>query len=150
MAEAHKDDTIIHKRRGGFWSSRNVKFALAGALVLGAVAFLSFITLKGATSLFLEVSELKASADIASTKQVRVIGKVLASTIERDTASGLMRFDLTDGKETVPVVFRGGVTSQFYRSDADVVIEGRLRSDGVFIADDLVSRHASQFKKADG
>ena len=149
MAEVRTEATGAHKGRRSLWSSRNVKFALAGALVLGAVAFLTFMTVRGASSLFLEVSELRTKADIASKKQVRVIGKVLVSTIERDTVSGTMRFSLTDGKETVPVLYRGGVTSQFYRSDADVVIEGRLRSDGVFVADNLISRHASQLQKAE-
>jgi cytochrome c-type biogenesis protein CcmE len=117
---------------------------LIGMVVLGAIGFLAYMTSKGAS--ILEVSDLKAMSAEASTRQVKVLGKVLVSSIERDETNGIMRFLLTDGKETVPVLWRGGVTSQFYRSDADVMVEGRLRSDGVFVADNLVSRHASRFE----
>ena len=139
-------ETVTTSSRRGRWSSRSVKLAVVAVVVLAAISFLSFMTIKGASSLFLNVSELNARAAEASTKQVQVMGKVLISTVEQDKEEGLMRFQLTDGKETVPVIYRGGVTSQFYKTDSDVVVEGRLRSDGVFEASNLISRHASRFE----
>ncbi|MBI2867327.1 MAG: cytochrome c maturation protein CcmE [Chloroflexi bacterium] len=136
----HQDTATTGVR--GVWSSRNIKFALAGALVLAAIAFLTFMMTRGASSFFAGVSEVLAQGP--TEQQVRVKGKVLVASIRQDPAKNEMRFEMTDGSRSMPVLYYGGVTNQFYRTDADVVVEGRLGTDGVFRADNLISRHASE------
>ncbi len=129
------------------WTSRTRKLVIVGAIIALAVGFLTFQTFQSASEFVVSVSDLKMAYASGNNKETRVIGKVMVSSINSDTANKTMAFSITDGNETIPVIYRGGVTSQFYQADADVVIEGKFDSSDTFIASNVISRHASTFKE---
>ena len=135
----------ITRKRTFAWTPRKRKLVIIGILVLMALGFLTYQTFQSASSFLINVTELKAAAAKGDSKDYRVIGTVIASSITKDPARGTMSFSMTDGTNTVPVIYRGGVTSQFYRDDSDIVIEGRLDKSGTFVASNVLTRHASRF-----
>jgi len=50
-------------------------------------------------------------------------------TIERDVGTQTIRFAVTDGQVTYPVVYRG-LAPDTFTDDVEVVVEGRLQPDG--------------------
>jgi hypothetical protein len=64
---------------------------------------------------------------------VKVGARVVHGSVERDSSGKRVRFDMTDGKATYKVDYRGIIPDTFSDS-VDVVVEGRLGDDGVFHA----------------
>jgi cytochrome c-type biogenesis protein CcmE len=62
---------------------------------------------------YLTVSELKSQADSLNSTQVRVGGRVAPGSINWDDEAKIMRFTLTDDRESLNVVHKGIVPDRF-------------------------------------
>ena len=81
---------------------------------------------------------------------VKVSGKVLPGTYKRVDGELLHTFmvrDLADESVTFPVEFRDALPDTF-TDDTEVVLEGRLRGDGVFEAETLLTKCGSRYEAA--
>jgi cytochrome c-type biogenesis protein CcmE len=81
---------------------------------------------------------------------VKVSGKVLPGTYERVDGELLHTFevrDLADLTVTFPVEYRDALPDTF-TDDVEVVLEGRLRQDGVFEATTLLTKCGSRYEAA--
>ena len=119
---------------------RLVLAVLAVVALVGA-AVLALVALRGTASYFYVPSDLLAKRPEAA---VRLGGMVEAGSIRRDTDGVTVRFRVTDGKATVPATYRG-ITPDLFVERSGVVAEGRLRSDGVFVADTLLAKHDENY-----
>ena len=123
------------------------KVLFAGVLVVGTVGFLMASGIKETGVYFLTPTELaaKISADPSfHDVGVKMGAKVVSGTIERDVASQTIRFQVTDGAVTYPVVYRG-LAPDTFTDDVDVVVEGRLQPDGTFRATTLLAKCGSRY-----
>jgi cytochrome c-type biogenesis protein CcmE len=60
-------------------------------------------------------------------------------------AGGLrIRFEVTDGKNEIPVTYEG-VVPDLFREGQGVVAEGELNSSGTFIADTILAKHDATY-----
>ncbi len=112
--------------------------AVVLAVGLSYVAYSLFIH-SGAD--YLTVSELKSQVESLPDQQVRVGGKVAPGSIDWDDKAQVMRFALTDDKESLTIVYEGIVPDSF-KPGADLVVEDRYRSDDVFQALSFGSRRS--------
>jgi cytochrome c-type biogenesis protein CcmE len=71
--------------------------------------------------------------------RIRLGGLVKERSIVRDSNLSV-RFEVTDGKRQIPVVYRG-VLPDLFREGQGAVVEGALDSDGVFKADTILAKH---------
>ena len=71
--------------------------------------------------------------------RIRLGGLVKERSIVRDN-NLRVRFEVTDGKSQIPVVYRG-VLPDLFREGQGAVVEGALGSDGVFKADTILAKH---------
>jgi cytochrome c-type biogenesis protein CcmE len=124
-------------RRG---SPARLVIALSVAAVLAV--FLLYTSIAGGGTPSLRPSQLKGHQG-----RVSLIGHVVG-TPSGDAHAGGLRFQLRDvkGKTTVPVVYKGSVPDLF-KTDRDVVVDGRLRN-GVFVAvpNTLVTKCPSKYQ----
>ena len=113
--------------------------ALSVAAVLAV--FLLYTSIAGGGTPSLRPSQLAGHSE-----RVSLAGKVVGQPKGDAHARGL-RFTLRDveGTATVPVVYKGSVPDLF-RTDRDVVVDGRLRN-GVFVAvpNTLVTKCPSKY-----
>lgn len=124
------------------------KVLFAGALVVGTVGFLMASGIKETGVYFLTPSELavKVSDDPSfHDVGVKMGAKVVTGTIERDVATQTIRFQVTDGETTYPVVYRG-LAPDTFTDDVEVVVEGRLQPDGTFRATTLLAKCGSRYE----
>jgi cytochrome c-type biogenesis protein CcmE len=105
---------------------------VAVVLVVGSgyVAY-SLFTHSGAD--YLTVSELKSQVESLDSQQVRVEGRIVPGSIDWDDKARVMRFVLTDGKESLNIVYEEIVPDNF-EPGAEVIVEGKLRTNDVFEA----------------
>ncbi len=90
---------------------------------------------------YLTVSDLKSQAEFLYGQSVRVEGKVAPGSIEWDSGSQTLRFVLADDGESLAVVFQGIAPDEF-KPGAELIVEGKYRTDGVLEATSFGSRRS--------
>lgn len=118
-------------------------------LLIVALAVLIAAGLLAAWALRSQASYFYVPADIMTDppepdRAVRLGGMVEAGSLETQPDGVTIAFVVGDGKERVPVRFSGIVPSLF-QEESGVVAEGKLRADGVFIADNLLAKHDENY-----
>ena len=79
----------------------------------------------------------------ADGKAARLGGMVEKGSIKHQPDGVTIRFVVTDGKATTPVIFRG-IPPDLFREGSGVVAEGRLRN-GAFVADTILAKHDERY-----
>jgi cytochrome c-type biogenesis protein CcmE len=126
------------------------KFILGGVLVLGTVGYLMATGIKETGVYYLTPTELASRVDADRSFYnvgVKMGARVVKGSIARDVASQTITFRATDGQHTWPVTYRG-LAPDTFTDEVDVVVEGRLQSDGVFHATTLLAKCGSRYEAA--
>ncbi|MCZ2097268.1 MAG: cytochrome c maturation protein CcmE [Anaerolineae bacterium] len=110
-------------------------------------AFLVFNAMGSSMAYFKTVGEMEASGKGTTGEQIRVGGNVLAGSIQRDVATNELRFTMTDGVNTLPVVYNG-VVPDIFSEQVEVVVEGKVGPDGTMQASTLLTKCPSRFESA--
>ncbi len=124
------------------------KFVLGTVLVTGTVGYLMATGIKDTGMYFVTPSEL--ASRVAADPSFRNVGvkmgaRVVHGSIERDVASQTITFQVTDGEQTYGVTYRG-LAPDTFTDDVDVVVEGRLMTDGTFRATTLLAKCGSRYE----
>jgi cytochrome c-type biogenesis protein CcmE len=95
-----------------------------------------------------QASYFYTPADIAAGKAhegeaMRLGGMVERGSIRRAADGVTIRFTVTDGKATTPVLFRG-IVPDLFREGTGAVAEGRLER-GTFVADTILAKHDERY-----
>jgi cytochrome c-type biogenesis protein CcmE len=106
--------------------------------LLAILAWLLFSGLSNALVYYLTPTELAARGDAAIGQAIRLGGYVLPGTLGGSATD--LTFVLTDGDTEITVHSTVTPTSSF-REGAGAVVEGTLREDGVFEADEVLVKH---------
>jgi cytochrome c-type biogenesis protein CcmE len=126
------------------------KFLIGGALVLGVAGYLMASSIKETGVYYLTPSEL--SAKLQSDPGLRNIGvkvgaRVVPGSIQRLPGGKEYVFQVTDGRSTFPVDYRG-IAPDTFTDSVDVVVGGRMGTDGTFRATELMAKCASRYENA--
>jgi cytochrome c-type biogenesis protein CcmE len=131
----------VTKNRAWF----NPKIAIAAAVLVVAVGYLMYTSTQSTSASFFDtVSELNQRGDSIDGELVRVGGDVVEESIEIDGVAGPVYFEITDGIETMAIVYDGQVPDIF-DEHIEAVVEGTYYSDGVFQADTVLTKCPSRF-----
>ena len=115
----------------------------------GVIALVVAITIMGLSSnltYYLYPTEAVAQqSDFPDGERFRLAGLVVVGTL--DEGDGELRFDVTDGGATIPVVLTGSPPPLF-AEDVPVLVEGSW-DEGVFRADTALIRHDENYEIPD-
>ena len=118
-----------HKRLG---------FLVIGLTVLGIAAVMVFRALDSNLSYFYSASEV-VSNQAPKDHVFRLGGMVVNGSLKR--AEGLtVNFTVTDNAQNVNVQYTG-ILPDLFQEGQGVIAQGKLNSDGVFIADEVLAKH---------
>jgi cytochrome c-type biogenesis protein CcmE len=112
------------------------------------VGFLVYNAMGSSMAYFQTVGELRASGKDVSGEQIRVGGNVLQGSVVQAASGDELRFTITDGTSTLPVVY-DGVVPDIFSEHVEVVAEGRIGPDGTMVADKLLTKCPSRFEAAE-
>jgi len=119
--------------------------------VIGAVIFVGLavvILLSGmrhSSQYFQTVSEFSRSADEYVGRGLRINGYVDPTSVQWDPDSLVLRFRLTDGEASVPVVYEG-VAPDLFAAGQNIVVEGKLAEDGTLRATQILVKCPSKYE----
>jgi cytochrome c-type biogenesis protein CcmE len=74
----------------------------------------------------------------------RLGGLVTDGSVKRLPNGLTVQFDVTDLKKTVTVQYTG-ILPDLFREGQGIVAHGRLRDDGVFVADEVLAKHDEKY-----
>lgn len=78
-------------------------------------------------------------------QRYRLTGVVGNDNVEVSSAGLTARFDLTGATASLRVEY-SGVIPDMFRAGHEVIVEGRLNEDGIFIADTLLTKCGSRYE----
>ena len=120
--------------------------AIVAILVAGGVmAYLAFGGIGENLVYYWSPTELNEAGQRAYGASVRLGGLVEPGSIERQEGGLTMRFAVTDGQSSVPVVAET-VPPAMFREGIGVVVEGTMVREGHFQTQRLMVKHDNQYK----
>ena len=123
---------------------RRLTLVAAGLAVCSCAAALILVALsiQGSLSFFATPTEIAEKTTPPGTR-LRLGGLVKTGSLVR--SDGLqVRFEVTDGKNDIPVSYRG-VLPDLFREGQGVVAEGALDRSGTFDADTILAKHDENY-----
>ena len=113
---------------------------LAGVAIAGALALQAF---RNNVMFFFDPTQV-AAGEVPRDKRFRLGGMVEAGSVQRTPGSLEIRFVVTDFKHQLPVRY-DGVLPDLFKENSGVVAHGRLDTDGVFVADEVLAKHDENY-----
>jgi cytochrome c-type biogenesis protein CcmE len=123
---------------------RRKRFLVAALIVVAAIGALIYIGVRGGSVYYMTLAELKAKGDAVYGDKIRLGATVVDGSIQSGS-DGVTRFVVTDGTNSLPVSYKGGLPNTF-KDGAGVVLQGKLTSSGTFEASSLLAKCPSKYE----
>jgi cytochrome c-type biogenesis protein CcmE len=117
--------------------------ALAALVALVGAGLLAASALKDEAAYFYAPNDVKTKG-VEPGKAIRLGGMVVKGSLKRAADGVTIRFDVTDGKATVPATF-SGIAPDLFKEGSGVVAEGSFNGQGTFIATNLLAKHDERY-----
>ena len=108
-------------------------FILAVIILVAVAGYTSYLFFSHSGADFLTVSEFKSKAEFLDNQQFRIEGRVAPGSVDWNDKTRVIRFALTDDRESLNIIYNGTAPENF-KPGANLEIQGKYRSDGVFEA----------------
>ncbi len=122
---------------------KRIGFIVAGLAGLGVAGFLAAQAFRSNLVFFYSPSEVIAKAAPVD-RTFRVGGLVETGTLKRENDGLTVRFAVTDTAKSIPVVYKG-ILPDLFKEGKGCVAQGRVGSDGVFYADQVLAKHDENY-----
>src|SRR6266508_3173287 len=122
---------------------RRIAFIVAGLTGLGIAAALVLNAFQNNLVFFFSPSQV-AAKEAPTNRTFRIGGLVEKGTLKRDTDGLTARFTVTDTAKSIPVVYKG-ILPDLFKEGRGCVAQGRIGSDGVFYADQVLAKHDENY-----
>jgi cytochrome c-type biogenesis protein CcmE len=125
--------------------SRHKKLALIALVVaaLGVAVALVLNAFQNNLVFFFSPSQV-ASGEAPTGRAFRIGGLVEDGSVKRQPDGLMVHFVVTDTARSIPVVY-SGILPDLFKEGKGVVAEGRLGSDGVFTATQVLAKHDENY-----
>ena len=122
---------------------KRIGFIVAGLAGLGIAAALVLSAFQNNLVFFFSPTQV-AAKEAPVDRAFRVGGLVEDGSLKRADDGLTVRFTVTDTAKTVPVVYKG-ILPDLFKEGKGCVAQGRLGSDGVFYADQVLAKHDENY-----
>lgn len=124
---------------------RQKRLLLVGLLLLGVggATALMLMALNENMSLFYSPTQVM-TGEAPQGHPFRVGGLVAEGSVNRPGQDLDVQFDITDGANAVKVSYTG-ILPDLFREGQGIVARGRLQSDGMFVAEEVLAKHDENY-----
>ena len=123
-------------------NQRLILALLAVAAIVGA-ALLAMSALREQAAYFYTPGDVIRDG-VAPGQAIRLGGMVVDKSIIHAPDGLTIAFRVTDGRQSVPVRFKG-IVPDLFRENSGVVAEGRFDRGGSFVADTILAKHDERY-----
>jgi cytochrome c-type biogenesis protein CcmE len=123
--------------------TRRALWIAAGLAALGVATALVLNAFQSNLVFFFTPSQVAAN-EVPHGRAFRIGGLVEAGSVVRDKDALTVRFRVTDTAKTIPVQYTG-ILPDLFREGKGVVAQGRIGSDGVFHASEVLAKHDENY-----
>ena len=120
------------------------KLLIAVVLLIVALGYFAYTAFQGATIFYFTVGELLDGEGRAG-ESLRVNGKLVPDSFQREAEGTLARFSLTDGQNVLPAVHQGILPELFFNPYTEIVLQGVYGDDGVFRSQQVIVKCPSKY-----
>jgi cytochrome c-type biogenesis protein CcmE len=117
-------------------------------IILGVscAVLLVLYALKQNINLYFTPEQLSESnaRQMAQQRVIRIGGMVRKGSVQRDSQSLSVSFDLTDYKKIIPVQYTG-ILPTLFREGQGVVVQGKMSAQGLFMANEVLAKHDENY-----
>lgn len=124
---------------------KKTKFIIGGVLIFSVVGYLVYSGVRETTVYYMTPTELVAKGSSVYNTGVRACGKIKDGSINWDPIALELNFVLIDGKESIPVHYKGVVPDAF-KYGVEVIVEGKFVEGKVFEATELLTKCPSKYE----
>ena len=149
-----------------------MKFVVGGVLIIAAIVYLIWTSATANAQYFMTVDEIKAKGSTLVGRELRVSGAVIGSTITYDSNGLKLGFSIAhmpgnqsevdaqggmaaalhaaviDPKRNQLKVVYSGVKPDLLKNEAQAIMTGKLGTDGVFYASELLLKCPTRYQEA--
>ena len=126
-----------------------VKILIGIFVIGGGISYFMYHAMQSSFAYYYSVDEFSAERKNSEVTDysLRVAGRVKPDSVSRDLEKMNLTFTLAGSESEVKVHYEGAVPDNFGEG-REVVVEGRLDTNGVFRSDVLMTKCESKYKKA--
>lgn len=122
---------------------KRIGIILAGLAGLSLAAFLALSAFQNNLVFFFSPTQV-AAKEAPVNRTFRIGGLVEEGTLKRENDGLTVRFTVTDTAASIPVVYKG-ILPDLFKEGRGCVAQGRLTSDGVFHAEEVLAKHDENY-----
>jgi cytochrome c-type biogenesis protein CcmE len=122
---------------------KRIAFILVGLAGLGLAAYLVASAFRNNLVFFFSPTQV-AAKEAPVERTFRIGGLVQDGTLKRDSDGLTVRFTVTDTAASIPVVYKG-ILPDLFKEGRGCVAQGKLGSDGVFRAEQVLAKHDENY-----
>jgi len=125
-------------------NTKNQRLILVLVSVLGIGVAVALVVSAFRQNMLFFFSPSQIESEAPKDRNFRLGGLVEKGSLQR-AADGLsVRFLITDRIKTIPVIYQG-ILPDLFREGQGVVALGRLQSDGIFAAEEILAKHDENY-----
>ena len=122
---------------------KRIAFIVASLAALGLATWLVLGAFRQNLVFFFSPTQV-ATKEAPVNKTFRIGGLVENGSLKRENDGLTIRFTVTDTANTIPVVYKG-IMPDLFKEGRGCVAQGRIGSDGVFYADQIMAKHDENY-----
>jgi len=122
---------------------KRIAFIVASLAALGLATWLVLAAFRQNLVFFFSPTQV-AAKEAPVNKTFRIGGLVENGSLKRENDGLTIRFTVTDTANTIPVVYKG-ILPDLFKEGRGCVAQGRVGSDGVFYADQIMAKHDENY-----
>jgi cytochrome c-type biogenesis protein CcmE len=122
---------------------KRLGFIVAGVMLVAAAVGLVLYALKNNVSLYFTPTQV-FNKEAPQGHSFRIGGLVEAGSVKRENDGLTVHFNITDTARAMPVVYKG-ILPDLFKEGKGVVAQGKLESDNVFHADEVLAKHDENY-----
>lgn len=122
---------------------KRIAFILVALGSLSVAAFLVTTAFRNNLVFFFSPTQV-AAKEAPVDRAFRIGGLVEEGTLRRESDGLTVRFTVTDTAASIPVVYKG-ILPDLFKEGRGCVAQGRLGSDGVFQAEQVLAKHDENY-----
>ena len=131
--------------------SHRTRFLVLAAVVSLALGYMIYAAFPGNALYFLTVGEFIDNTDVHDGRTLRVSGKLVADSFQREERSTVSHFQLRDeAAETagahLSATFVGVLPDLFFNPHSEIILEGSAGEGHVFQADNILVKCPSKYQ----